>query len=277
MKKVIFICTGNTCRSPMAEAIFKTFPLTCETKSCGLFADNSPYCEKSVLALSDIGIKLEGFSKQFTPTDLDADLYFCMSNSHKNALLSVGISEDKIHVLDVSDPFGCDLDTYCACRDEIFAKLKKFNLRFRPADINDMGGIAEVEKVCFSMPWSENALTESFNSGADFWVAEQDGNICGYVGMTSVIDEGYITNVAVLPDFRGFGVAKRLLNMLIEHIKQKQFSFVTLEVRESNKGAISLYEGLGFSFVGKRKGFYKEPKEDAILMTKVIKIENTQH
>ena len=135
-----------------------------------------------------------------------------------------------------------------------------------------IGGIAELEKECFSSPWSEDGLkSELSNSFARFFVAVSDGKIAGYIGSHNVLGEAYITNVAVLSEFRRNGVGKALVEFLVEQIRAEAAEFVTLEVRKSNLNAISLYEKCGFQMVGERKGFYENPREDAALMTYFIK------
>lgn len=126
--------------------------------------------------------------------------------------------------------------------------------------------LAELEKQCFHAPWSEKMLREELGGGI-FLVAEQDGEVQGYVGCQTVLDEGYITNVAVSPDFRRRGAARRLIAELIARAKEKGLAFVTLEVRKSNAPAIALYAGAGFAPVGTRKNFYSNPAENALLMT----------
>ena len=125
--------------------------------------------------------------------------------------------------------------------------------------------IAAIEKACFRHPWSADGLREELGRGL-FLAAVEDGVTVGYVGCQIVLDEGYITNIAVLPAFRRRGIAERLLGALLE--RAEGLSFVTLEVRESNRPAAALYEKMGFSRVGVRKGFYTEPTEDAVLMTR---------
>ena len=126
--------------------------------------------------------------------------------------------------------------------------------------------LAELEKQCFHAPWSEKMLREELGGGI-FLVAEQDGEVQGYVGCQTVLDEGYITNVAVSPDFRRRGAARRLIAELIARAKEKGRAFVTLEGRESTAPAIALYAGAGFAPVGTRKNFYSNPAENALLMT----------
>ena len=127
--------------------------------------------------------------------------------------------------------------------------------------------LAELEKQCFHAPWSENMLREELGGGI-FLVAEQDGQVQGYVGCQTVLDEGYITNVAVFPDCRRRGIAEALLHELLRRAEEKGLAFVTLEVRASNAPAIALYEKLGFAPVGVRKNYYSAPVEDGVLMTK---------
>ena len=130
--------------------------------------------------------------------------------------------------------------------------------------------VAQLEGECFGQcAWSENSLKESLQTdGACFFVALCNGEISGYVGMNTVLDEGYITNVAVSGKFRRKGVADRLISRLDECMAQKNLSFISLEVRVSNAPAISLYEKNGYKNVGRRKAFYRLPTEDAYIMTK---------
>ncbi len=129
-----------------------------------------------------------------------------------------------------------------------------------------LAALAEIEKACFHAPWSETMLREELGKGI-FLVAEQDGKTAGYIGCQTVLDEGYITNVAVSPDFRRQGIARALIAKLLAQAKAAGLSFVTLEVRESNAPAIALYAGAGFAPVGTRKNFYSNPTENAVLMT----------
>ena len=126
--------------------------------------------------------------------------------------------------------------------------------------------IAALEEICFSSPWSVNMVRGEFlNKNATYLIYELDGEFCAYLGMHKILDEGYITNIAVSPEYRRRGIAKALLERLIE--ENRDLSFITLEVRESNLGAIALYEGMGFEKVGARPHYYTNPDETAILMT----------
>ena len=99
-----------------------------------------------------------------------------------------------------------------------------------------LAALAEIERACFHAPWSENMLREELGKGI-FLVAEQDGRTAGYVGCQTVLDEGYITNVAVSPDFRRQGIARALIAELTAKAGENKLAFVTLEVRESNLSA----------------------------------------
>lgn len=128
-----------------------------------------------------------------------------------------------------------------------------------------------IETECFSHPWSRQSLEEEMNNETSlFLVAKEENGVIGYIGMSIVIDEGYIFNVAVREKYRNKGVATALINELVTYGKKNNFSFITLEVRESNLPAISLYSKFGFIKAGERKDYYSNPKENAILMTKYL-------
>ena len=129
--------------------------------------------------------------------------------------------------------------------------------------------VAELEKQCFTSPWSYNAfLSELLNPYAIYFVAEKDSETVGFAGMHVILDEGYITNVAVSPYHRKQGIADDLIFALENHAADIKITLITLEVRESNFGAIHLYNKHGYEQVGIRKEFYTLPTENAILMTK---------
>ena len=129
-----------------------------------------------------------------------------------------------------------------------------------------------LEKQCFSTPWTrEQLITQLPDERHIFLVTECGGNAVAYVGMMYVLDEGYISNVAVSPQHRKKGLADALIKRIVEISHEKELAFITLEVRRSNIPAISLYEKHGFVKVGIRKNYYDLPKEDAILMTKFLK------
>ncbi|MBO5408232.1 MAG: ribosomal protein S18-alanine N-acetyltransferase [Clostridia bacterium] len=128
-------------------------------------------------------------------------------------------------------------------------------------------GIFLVEQACFSTPWSlESFQNDLTNENAVYFCIEDAGKVIGYVGMWQSFGEGNINNIAVLPEYRRKGYGKLLLEYLVAYGREHNFSFLTLEVRESNQEARSLYRSVGFLEVGRRKKYY-ERTEDAILMT----------
>ena len=140
--------------------------------------------------------------------------------------------------------------------------------KLTPMTAEHIPQIAVLERACFSHPWSEDMLREElWNDAAVIVAAEgEDGTVLGYAGLQTVLDEGYINNVAVDPRFRRQGVADELIAAFVRFGRAK-LAFLTLEVRASNAPAIALYEKHGFQEVGRRKDYYDDPKEDAILMT----------
>lgn len=136
----------------------------------------------------------------------------------------------------------------------------------RPEHLDD---ILLMEQQCFSVPWTHEQLMAQLSDFMHIFLAAEDenGRAVGYAGLMYVLDEGYISNVAVSPDRRREGIADMLLTELYERAKAKKLSFLTLEVRESNIPAQSLYKKHGYAEVGRRKAYYSRPKEDAVLMT----------
>ena len=129
--------------------------------------------------------------------------------------------------------------------------------------------VATIENDCFSHPWSRRSLeSELQNETSRFLVAVEDGRAIGYIGMSAVIDEGYLFNVAVDRQYRKKGVGSALVRELVTFCQKRNYAFLTLEVRESNAPAISLYSRFGFVRVGERKNYYSKPVENALLMTK---------
>lgn len=136
-----------------------------------------------------------------------------------------------------------------------------------PFDAQHVYAVAQIEQACFADPWTEEGLREELdNTCARFLTAvTEDGTVAGYIGCHTVLDEGYIANVAVSPTHRRRGIGRQLVQALLE--RSEDLAFVTLEVRVSNQAAIALYTDCGFQSVGVRKKFYSHPTEDALLMT----------
>ena len=130
--------------------------------------------------------------------------------------------------------------------------------------------VASIEEMSFSLPWSLESLELMLTEQASALVALEDGRVLGYVGMMCVLDEGQIINVAVHPDARRRGVGRSLMQAAEAYAKERGIVFLSLEVRESNIAARSLYSSLGWEKQGIRKGFYSHPVENACVMTKSI-------
>lgn len=285
--KVLFVCTGNTCRSPMAEGYLKSLNLPfVEVISRGLAADGSPVSQKAHKVMTEKGITLKEKSDVVSIEDIKAaDKIIVMSSSHREVLRPY--AKQKVQILGdgIFDPFGLGLEEYRLCRDEIILALDGMvqkgefcEITVTPPEREDIAKIAKLEEICFSEPWSADAILQSLSHGTRFFAAKKKGELLGYVGISVVLDEGYITNVAVFPEYRSSGVGRALINAVFKMAEENGLSFVSLEVRQSNAAAIALYEKTGFVTEGKRKAFYRHPTEDALIMTKRFeKNENSKH
>lgn len=129
--------------------------------------------------------------------------------------------------------------------------------------------VAALERECFSDPWSEQSLAGELDNPLSLWlVCQVDGEVWGYVGSQTVLGETDMMNVAVLPRARRQGIAQRLILALVAQLKQQGSRCLSLEVRPSNAPAVALYQGLGFSQVGRRPNYYRHPKEDGLILRK---------
>ena len=129
--------------------------------------------------------------------------------------------------------------------------------------------IAGLEKLCFADPWSEKSIETELSCRLSCWLVAMEGEtLVGYVGSQTVIDESDMMNIAVDEGYRRQGIAQMLVEALVEQLKKAESRCLTLEVRISNAPAIALYEKLGFEQVGKRPNYYRNPKEDALILRK---------
>lgn len=275
---ILFVCTGNTCRSPIAEYYLNSLHIKEITAtSAGIYAVGEPISENSEKVLRELGIDACSHISRPLSRELieKSDRIFCMTPSHRATLLSLGVNENKLFLLKedgVSDPFGGDADTYRKCRDEITTAIDSLFYYEHPeisylnkADIEE---IASLEELCFNDPWSENAISESMKGNNTFLGIKENGHLVCYLSFFESLGEGYINNIATHPEHRKKGLARALLSELIHYAKNAEFSFLSLEVRESNTPAICLYSAFGFKEEGRRKNYYKAPKEDAIILTR---------
>ena len=143
-------------------------------------------------------------------------------------------------------------------------------IKFRQATLEDVDAIAAVETVCFAAPWSHQAFYGELadNPYAKYIVTELDGKIIGYAGVWIIFDEGHVTNIAIHPEYRGNYYGENMVRYLMKFARACGAGEMTLEVRASNTIAQALYKKLGFEARGRRKGYYSESKEDAIIMWK---------
>lgn len=132
-----------------------------------------------------------------------------------------------------------------------------------------VAAVAALEKVCFSMPWSEASVASELTNPLALWIVAMDGDtLCGYVGSQAVMGEADMMNIAVDPAWRRRGIARELVLELIRQLKKTGVHCLTLEVRASNAPAIALYESMGFTQVGYRPKYYRKPTEDALILRK---------
>ena len=142
-------------------------------------------------------------------------------------------------------------------------------MEIRLMEKSDIPQLAALEKQCFSDPWSVSAFEYELNNPLSLWLVAAEGDtVAGYVGSQTVIDESDMMNIAVRPDFRRQGIAENLIESLIIMLNTRQSKSLTLEVRVSNTPAIRLYEKMGFIQVGRRPGYYRNPREDAYILRK---------
>ena len=142
-------------------------------------------------------------------------------------------------------------------------------MRYEVMSASHVQQIAQMEKICFSDPWSENSIASELENRLSYWLVALDGDVVtGYVGSQSVLGESDMMNVAVHPDYRRQGIAEALVTHLVQALREKGNHCLTLEVRVSNAPAIALYEKLGFTQVGRRPNYYRNPKEDALILRK---------
>jgi len=280
MKKVLFVCTGNTCRSPMAMAIYNK--LTGENStSAGLSAGiPSPAAENAKKAVEKYGATLENhISKQLTHEDIyESDIVITMTKGHKNALTPY-FSDEKIVTLgefagtdeEIPDPYGGNEKIYDTAAEKIYMLLKKGieNEKTDFAAGNDKARIFELEKETFPDAWSEKII-DDYIKKKRIIIYRESGEILGYCIFMQAADEGEILRIAVKKDSRKKGIGRILLNKTLGILKTSGAENVYLEVRKSNEPAISLYQAAGFENTGMRHGYYKDG-EDALLFNLNIK------
>lgn len=129
--------------------------------------------------------------------------------------------------------------------------------------------VAQLEKECFSDPWSESSIASELDNTLSLWLVALDGDkVAGYVGSQAVMGEADMMNIAVSAHYRRMGIAQELVQRLVTALREKNVHSLTLEVRASNEPAKALYAKLDFQQVGRRPNYYRNPKEDALILRK---------
>lgn len=279
---VVFVCTGNTCRSPMAEGYLKSLKLNdVNVFSAAISAIGNRVSRNSQIVMEEMGIDISHHIPTLLTAELvkKADIIYTMTASQrailKTALESLNCTATIVETLDkedVIDPFMSDVETYRSCRDQIVSAIDyHFGIKKRVVQHlyeDDISQIAELERLCFEHPWSERSIAESMANRNTYLGVKENGVLVGYLSYKMMCGVGDINNIATHPDFRRQGIARSLLCELIGNGVFCDYTALNLEVRESNTPAINLYSAFGFKENGRRKNYYDSPKEDAILMTR---------
>ena len=233
------------------------------------FSDTASFNTLEVLKEKGIDASSH-ISRPVTTADIDrCDEIAVMTESHREFLLSVGIKK-KITVLGISDPYGQDKSAYEECFEEIKSAVIPliFGVNLEKMSEKHIKKAAEIEKECFSAPWSEEGFEEFLENDTAVGICLlKENELIAYINGTNVNGYSEIYNVAVGKTNRGNGLGYLLLKLFEAEVCLPETE-ISLEVRKSNTPAISLYEKAGFKKVGARKNFYRSPTEDALVYIK---------
>lgn len=266
---VLFLCTGNTCRSPLAAALFCA-PFT--VQSAGIAAwPNQPASAHSVTVAAELGRNISLHTAQQLTHELLlwADAIVCLARSHVLAIAG-HVPQSKLHMLGsgIADPFGGNLENYRACAAQMQAAMPALvrNLHCKanimPTQADHLPTLAQLEPVAESVLREKLAL-----NSCHMLTALVDGNIAGNIYVDEIADVAEVSNLAVLPIYQRHGIANKLLAQAELGAALRGCTQINLDVREGNVAARALYESRGYQEVGRRPKFYSNPTEDAILMT----------
>ena len=291
---ILFICTGNICRSPLAAGIYAVLEPEDRVLSAGLSTMDGLPASAHMLALAPAyGADLTSHrSRQLTAELLNqADFVVCLSASHAMCLAPI-VPEEKLRILGggISDPYGGGPEEYRACAAQIAAALPALRrelhaldrtqrsdgapaqpVQIIPMEESHIPAAAALEQQCFALPWSEQSLRDGLeNEYAHYLAALAQGEFAGYLGISQIADQADIANIAVSPAYRRQGIAHALLARAETQAILRGCGEIRLECREGNAAALALYQSRGYTEVGRRKKYYHDPEEDAILMTLFI-------
>ena len=295
--RILFLCTGNTCRSPMAAALFSHMTGVA-AESAGLCAAEGQPAAAHMKALAPAyHVNLD--THRSSPASIEmlqqADAVVCLSSAHAMQLSAL-LPIEKIRILGggIADPFGGSLEDYRACAEQMQAAMPalikelRCTCRIIPTEESHLPAMAALQLVVFHPPASEERLRERFavphahmlsalprDSAEGLDVNSITGlglNSCalvGYIAVDEIADEAFIDDVAVFPQFQLQGIGNALLAQAETGAILRGCRTIHLEVRQSS-GARALYAARGYKEVGRRKNFYQSPTEDAILMALAI-------
>lgn len=265
----------------MAEYLFRqkatAFKGYFNVNSFGFAAiDGEPASENAVIAMEKRGIDMSAHKANRITANIvnAADYIFCMSKQIYSIVIVAAPDKTFLFGGGIDDPYGGDLAEYEKCADKISEEIDKLfesDLFFSTQliEYEDITAISDIERSCFSDPWSENSFFAhiSLPYSRSFTVKFLNKTV-GYICCEHYIDDMALLRIAVDKCVRRRHISERLLTMIIDICEYLGVLMLTLEVRESNLAAQSLYKKFGFKNEGKRKDFYTKPKEDAYVMTK---------
>ena len=286
MKTVLFVCEGNTCRSPMAAALFNRFENPgFLALSAGIDADyGDAMCAGALEALT-FAATLPNPQNPFTAhqskpcrqEDLaKAERVVCMTPRIRDVLTAAFPDcADKLSVMEqIPDPAGGDAAHYLSCLghmrrqvDGLYRSLCAERDGIFPMTEADLPWVLQLEGICFSPPWSKDSFLASMRSPTTHPLILQSGDrAVGYAVYTSIYETAELYNIAVTPDARSQGHGGTLLREVIRRCTQTGADTLFLEVRRSNESARALYEKHRFTYDSVLKNYYKNPTEDALTM-----------